>query len=141
MTWIRVAPLLLYCLWLLQVPVTLSAQKSWWDREREARVPITVEVRGGLLAKRPVIMRWGDLAETLGDGRGTATPGAIADGPVRRRADGRRLVTTALPRSGRHWLNVIEAIERYAQFEDKEEERLRLLDFPGVRPGVRGQVL
>ena len=61
MTSTRAIALFLCCLGLLPGLVACSAQKPWWDVKWEARVPITVEAGGGLLAGRPVILRWGDV--------------------------------------------------------------------------------
>ena len=69
MTSTRAIALFLCCLGLLPGLVACSAQKPWWDVKWEARVPITVEAGGGLLAGRPVILRWGDVSRPLGEAR------------------------------------------------------------------------
>ena len=59
----------LCCLSVLLADRTGAAQARWWDKGWEARVPITVEVREGLLSKRPVILPWRVIAERLGEAK------------------------------------------------------------------------
>ena len=58
---------LLAFLGVLLVRPTSAAPEAWWNDGWEARVPIAVEPRPGLLARRPVVLRWGEVAEKLGD--------------------------------------------------------------------------
>ena len=50
---------------LLGIMLTGSACAGWWDDRWEARLPITVEQRPGVLATRPVVVGWGDVAGEL----------------------------------------------------------------------------
>ena len=63
--------LLLGCLFVLLAEPTMAEHArfsgAWWNEGWEARVPVAVEPRPGLLLKHPVVLRWGDIAEKLGD--------------------------------------------------------------------------
>ncbi len=50
----------LVALFCLSTPAT--AVEKWWDARWEARISVTVEAAEGVLPKRPVIIRWGDIA-------------------------------------------------------------------------------
>ena len=39
--------------------------KEWWNRGWEGRVPISVQAHAGVLSKRPVVLRWGTVAESV----------------------------------------------------------------------------
>ena len=67
MTLTRFVSLLLGCLSVFSADLAVAESAEWWSDGWEARVPIVVEAREGLLPKQPVVLRWGEIAERLGD--------------------------------------------------------------------------
>jgi len=53
------------CLGAVPAEPTVAASAAWWNDRWEARVPIAVEAQSGVLASRPVVLRWGEIAEKL----------------------------------------------------------------------------
>ena len=74
---------LLIWLGVLLAGPTFAAPAGWWKDGWEARVPIAVEAPPGLLSKRPVVLRWGEIAEKLKDTEGRLSSlRLVADGEL-----------------------------------------------------------